>query len=80
MAGGGHQAADAIGGAGAADAVATSEYVERGGVRDVVGAGVLGADGCHAGVAGFAGFGECIVAGVKVFAFLLLVSGILEGS
>ena len=40
---------------------------------DVVGFGVLGADGGHAGVGGFAGFGEGIVAGVEVFAFFEFV-------
>ena len=44
---------------------------ERGHVRDGVCGGVLSPDICHAGVGGFAGFGEGIVAGVEVFAFLL---------
>ena len=36
----------------------------------VVGFGVLGADGGDTGVGGFAGFGESIVAGIEVLAFL----------
>lgn len=40
---------------------------------DVVGFGMFGADGGHAGVGGFAGFGERIVAGVEVFTFFEFV-------
>ena len=40
---------------------------------DVVGFGVFGADGGHAGVGGFAGFGEGVVARVKVFALFEFV-------
>ena len=40
-------------------------------VGNVVRGGMLGTDGGHAGVGSFAGFREGIVAGVKVFAFLL---------
>ena len=43
-------------------------------MRDVVGVGVFGADGCDACVGGFAGFGEGVVAGVEVFALLVGVS------
>lgn len=39
-------------------------------VRDVFGLWVLRADGGDARVGGFAGFGEGVVAGVEVFAFL----------
>jgi hypothetical protein len=39
-------------------------------VRDVFGERVLFANGGDADVAGFAGFGEGVVAAVKVFAFL----------
>ena len=37
---------------------------------DVLGLRVFGANGGNAGVRGFTGFGESIVAGVKVLAFL----------
>jgi hypothetical protein len=54
------------------DAVAAGELVcERGEVGDGVGGGVFCADGGHAAVGGFAGFGEGVVAGVEIFAFLL---------
>jgi hypothetical protein len=60
---------------GAGDAVATRDGVGQGGhVRDVFSVRVLGADGGHACVGGFACFGEGIVAGVEVLAFLESVS------
>jgi hypothetical protein len=43
---------------------------ERRHMRDVVGFGVLGANGGDAGIGGFAGFGESIVTGIEVLAFL----------
>lgn len=46
--------------------------VERRGMRDVLGAGMFSANAGHTGVRGFAGFGEGVVAAVKVFAFLHL--------
>lgn len=39
-------------------------------MRDVLCIGVLSADGCDTCISGFAGFGESIVAGVEVLAFL----------
>lgn len=40
-------------------------------MRDVLRDGVFAADLCDADVGGFAGFGEGVVAGVEVFAFLM---------
>lgn len=42
-------------------------------MRNVFGKGVLGADGRDAGFGGLAGFGEGVVAGIEVFAFLEFV-------
>lgn len=39
-------------------------------VRDILRQRVLGADGGDAALGGFAGFGEGVIAGVKVLAFL----------
>jgi hypothetical protein len=49
-------------------------------VGDGVCGGVLGANVGHSGVGGFAGFGEGIVAGVEVFAFLLRVDSVSEST
>jgi hypothetical protein len=47
-------------------------------VRDVVCGGVLGAYVGHARVGSFAGFGEGVVARVKVFAFLVRCDEVSE--
>lgn len=63
---------DAAGGGGQGGGV---RWGGGGEVGDIFSLGVLGADGGHACVGGFAGFGEGVVAGVEVFAFLLMVKG-----
>jgi len=42
-------------------------------MRYILWEGMLGTDGCDANVGGFARFGECVVAGIEVFAFLEFV-------